>query len=273
MTNTLSPAISSAPPSTAQQTTPPPTRARRHLHIGIKLLLLLLYGALLVTTRSLGQLLLDADLLLLASIVLLLPPRTLYVPITAALAAEVGLYLPHAGSLTLAIAGARLMPFAGMQGVPVAAAQAVALALCKVLCIAQVVAVFSLTTPVPELLRVFSAGVFRLPGINTLAYLLSTTLAVLPSVQRDLRKSLEVAILRRGSRRTLLRPSTWTAVVLDLLVRTVLRSQRLGDAVADRGFNLAHGLTPLPGQWLRPLDVLLGVALAVPGLVVYRMML
>jgi energy-coupling factor transporter transmembrane protein EcfT len=99
------------------------------------------------------------------------------------------------------------------------------------------------------------------------------TLAALPSVQRDLRKSLDVAILRGGGRRALFSPSAWTTVVLDLLVRTVLRSQRLGDAVADRGFDLARGLTPLPGQRVNLLDVLLGIALAAPGIVVYRMML
>lgn len=260
MTNPLAPAATT-PPSTmspgATPAAPPPRAARRRLHIGIKLLVLLLYGALLLTTRSLGQLLLDADLLLLASILCALPLRALYVPIVAALASEAALFAPRLGA----------------QAVPVAAVQAVALALCKVLCVAQVFALFSMTTPVPELLRLFSAGVFRLPGVSTLAYVLTTTLAVLPSVQRDLRKALDVAMLRGGGRRTLLVPSTWTAVVLDLLVRTVLRSQRLGDAVADRGFRLARGLTPLPGQQLRPSDVLLGIVLAVPGIVVYRMML
>ena len=247
MTDTLAPPDADAPPKSAPVVKPP--RPRRRLHLAVKLLLLILYGALLLTTQSLRLLQLDAGLLLLASIACLLPPRLLLAPVIAALAAEAGLRVE-------------------LVGVP-----EVALALSKVLCIAQVFAILSATTPVQDLLRLFSSGVFRLPGVNTLAYLLSMTLAALPSVQRDLRKSLDVAILRGGGRRALFSPSAWTTVVLDLLVRTVLRSQRLGDAVADRGFDLARGLTPLPGQRVNLLDVLLSIALAAPGIVVYRMML
>lgn len=251
MTGTLIPP--GAPPQSPLVTPAPKApRTRRRLHIGVKLLLLALYGTLLFMTPSLRALQLNAGLLLLASIACLLPWRLLLIPIIAALAAEAGL----------------LAPLAGVPG-----AAAIALALSKVFCMAQVFALVSATTPVTDLFNLFSAGLFRVPGVNTLVYLLTMTLAVLPSVQRDLHKSLDIAILRGGGRRALLWPSTWMAVTLDLLVRTVLRSQRLGDAVADRGFDLARGLTPLPRQRLNLLDVLLGIALAAPGIVIYRMML
>lgn len=224
-------------------------RPARHMHIALKFLVMAVYVALLYTTHSLPSLALYSLLLLVGTVAMLLSVRLLYVPILAADLALLGM----------------------LSRDPTA--QAVLVGLCKVCCLTQILAIFGATTPATELLRLFSARMVRLPGVQALIYLLSTTLAVLPSLQRDIRKSMDVAVLRGGRRLTWLLPKTWKILLLDVLIRTIYRSQRLADAVADRGFQLSTGLTVMPYQRLGVLDVLKTVLLLLPGLVVYRMSL
>ncbi|MGH2485497.1 MAG: CbiQ family ECF transporter T component [Ktedonobacterales bacterium] len=222
-------------------------RPKRRLHIALKFLLVTAYMVVLFEAQTLRALALYSLLLLTGTMLLLLPLRLLYAPILASLAALLGVLWPDA------------------------TAQALLMALCKVCCVAQVLAIFGGTTPPTELLRLFSARVLRVPGVHALMYVLSTTLAVLPSMQRDIRKSMDATILRGGSRLTFLKPRTWRSLLLDVLVRTIYRSQRLADAVADRGFRLEAGLTVMPYQRLGVLDVALTVLLLLPGLVLLRL--
>jgi len=233
----------SAPPPTlpgARQPLPGPT-----LHLAIKLILLLAYVTLLLLSRQPIPLLLYAALALLAGIAARLPLRSWLVPLLAALPLVAALFEPAGFLQTLLLGAGRL------------------------LCVLQLLLIFGATTTITEVLNMLTLFASRYTALSELLYLLSSTLAVLPSIRQDVRKSMDVALLRKGSRKTLLSVGTWASVLTDTLVRAILRGQRLADAVADRGYRLSVGLTPLPSQRFRLFDLFAGLALLLPGLLIF----
>ena len=216
---------------------------RRRLHALIKLLVLGTYSIVTLLDTTVVHLLALSAIALVATLVFRLPWRSLFAPLIAIGLLVAGLVWP-VGLLPLFVMGAA-----------------------RVLCIAQYLAIFGARTSTSEILELFSIPVLRRRSLSSLTYLFSTTLAVLPSIQQDMRKSLEGAILRRG-RPALLVPTTWVDIVLHMMARATLRSQRLADAVSDRGYSLTRGLAPLPGRRLGVRDALIGAALLLPVLLV-----
>jgi energy-coupling factor transporter transmembrane protein EcfT len=218
------------------------------LHLSIKVILLLAYITLLLLARQPIPLLLYTALALLGTIGIRLPLRSWVVPLLAALALLAALLQP-AGLLQIALLGAG-----------------------RLLCLLQLLTLFGTITQTTELLQALTLLANRLPALHALLYVLSSTLAVLPSIRQDVRKSMDVAILRKGSRATLLSIGTWSTILTDLLVRAMLRGQRLAEAVADRGYRLSVGLTPLPSQRFRLFDLMIGLALLLPGLAIFEVL-
>jgi hypothetical protein len=217
---------------------------RRRLHVLITLFALATYSVITLLDTSLPQLLAFSAIALLATLAFRLPWRMLLTPLLAIGLLAAGLAWPI-GLLPLVAAGSA-----------------------RILCIVQYLAIFGARTSTSNILDLFSTPLLRRRSLSSLTYLLSTTVAVLPSIQHDLRKSMDGVILRRGGRAALLFPSAWVDVVLDEMVRASLRSQRLADAVSDRGYRLASGLVPLPGRRLGARDALAGIALLLPALIV-----
>ena len=218
-------------------------------HLLIKLSVLVVYMTLLLLTKRPLGLLLYAVLSLILTMLVRLPMRRWLVPLLS----------------TLVLIGAYVQP-AGLF-------QMTLLSTGRLFCLLQFLLVFGAMTQTSELLQFFTFIAARLPVLYPPLYVLASTLAVLPSIRQDMRKSMDVAILRKGSRAVLLSMSAWSTLLADVLVRTLVRGQRLADSVTERGYRLAVGLTPLPTQRFRLLDVVLGLFLLLPGMVIYWVML
>jgi energy-coupling factor transporter transmembrane protein EcfT len=210
--------------------------ARARLHISVKVLAFVGYFGLCLALHDAARITALAGLLVLATGILRRPWHAWVVPLLA---------LIFAGS-TFIISDSFW--------------QAVVLGVGRLLCMTQLIALLGAIASVTEIARLCAS---RVPGIRSVAYILGTMLAVLPSVQRDLRKSLDVVALRRG-RRMLWWPTDWGAVLADTLVRATVRSRGLAESSADRGFRLATGLTALPYQRFRLWDIIAATLLLVP---------
>ena len=141
----------------------------------------------------------------------------------------------------------------------------------KLVAIALAIAWFGSLTDTPELLDFFSLLSAGLPGLRSPLYILSTLLAVLPSIQTDVRKSLDAAMIRGGGRAALLAPGAWAGALTDTIVRVALRGERLAAAASARGFRLRDGLTPLTRRPFTLADgLLVGAALGACALLVLR---
>ena len=269
-----------------QQVVSPHVGKRRHvsLHIVVRFAAALIYLVLAVAADTPELLLALLVLLVIAALIFHVSWRALYVPLLTAFVLDV-LALAHTSRWEDAAPIHLLTHFAPFTTPWVAScaqflaftaplatspfAEATILGIAKLVCLALVIGIFAAMTQTSELLNVFSAAGNSIPGTRPLMYLLSTTLAVLPSLQRDVARSVDVAILRGGGRATLAAPKTWGTILIDVLVRAVLRGQRMADAVVARGFRLSTGLAPLPLQRFHFSDLLVGLILIAPGAACY----
>lgn len=133
----------------------------------------------------------------------------------------------------------------------------------RVALMSQAITLLGATTDLGALMRLVPA---RVPGVRAFGFLCATTLAILPSIQRDLRRAMDAVWLRRGIRRWPLGPAAWGDILTDTLTRTITRGEWLAGEVADRGFRLRRGLRRLPGeapQWWDYVALVVGLGAAV----------
>ncbi len=144
------------------------------------------------------------------------------------------------------------------------------LGMVKLAIIAVVIAWFGAYTDTSELLGFFSWVSAIAPIVRSPLYILSTLLAILPSIKTDVQKSLDVSILRRGGRMALLWPGAWLDTLIDVIVRAAHRSERLASTAIARGFRLRDGLTPPDRRRLTLGDVGLMTAIVLLGALLYE---
>lgn len=139
----------------------------------------------------------------------------------------------------------------------------------KITCLFLLTRLFIMTTKPNEFLEtgLGESGRWR-KAAQPAVYILNTTIAILPSVQHDLQKAIDAEIMRRGHRMKLYSLSSWLAVLTTLIVRGLLRAQRVTETVIDRGFNLATGMTSLQERQMKRVDAILLILTIIPAFLV-----
>lgn len=259
-------------------------RQRWRPHIGVRLLIVAIFLGALIGVKTPGALLVET-LALLALTSWRRRPGLFAVGLLSGLGLETLAALAPGGPAALSATIASLaLPVGWEQAAEAALAQApayappalllsAALGSAKLVAISLAIAWFGALTDASELLDFFSALSLGIPGLRSPLYILSTLLATLPTIQSDLRKSLDAAIVRGGGREALLRPGVWAGALADVIVRVALRSKRLAASAVARGFRLSDGLTPIAARVFTVADGLLIVgALGAGGLFVLLVM-
>lgn len=140
------------------------------------------------------------------------------------------------------------------------------LAIAKVVCLTMMVRLFSMTTSLNAVLQFLRPSRISIPILESAAYMLSTILAVFPSIQYDLRRAMDAETIRRGKRIGFHSMGSWVTIVTVVLVRTMNRAERFTDTVWDRGYVPSQGLTPIGERSLRWQDIFLALLYVTPGL-------
>lgn len=242
--------------------------ARWRPHIGVRLVIVAIFLGALTIVKTPGALLVET-LALLALTGWRRRPGLLAVGLLSALGLETLAALAPGGpaALSATIASLPLPPdwtqaaLAALAPAPTYAPPALVLSAAlggaKLVAISLAIAWFGALTDASELLDFFSALSLGIPGLRSPLYILSTLLATLPTIQGDLRKSLDAARVRGGGRDALFRPDVWVNALADVIVRVALRSKRLADSAVARGFRLSDGLTPIAARAFTVADGLL----------------
>jgi energy-coupling factor transporter transmembrane protein EcfT len=141
-------------------------------------------------------------------------------------------------------------------------------ALGKIVCLMMIVAQFSMTTKLQELLQFGKPSNFISTALQPVMYVANSILAVLPSIQYDLQRAIDAETIRRGTKVQLYSVGSWVTILTVVLVRGLMRAERFTDTVIDRGFSSSEGLMPLSHQTLQWQDVMLTLLSIAPGLTI-----
>jgi energy-coupling factor transporter transmembrane protein EcfT len=138
----------------------------------------------------------------------------------------------------------------------------------KIVCLMMILALFTMTTKLNEVLLFIRPSSSIMRTLHPLIYIVSITLAVLPSIQYDLQRAIDAETIRRGRRVRLYSVGSWVAIVIVVLVRALARAERLADAVIDRGYLPSKGLVPVGYRPLQLQDIIMAALSIMPGLIV-----
>ena len=202
-----------------------------HMHISIKLSILLLYALLIIALERPVQV-----LFLLSSFVTVSLLTQLPIP-----------YRAVTGTAVIGLCG--LVFYA----TPPTLATAFGLALGKIASLLFLGSWFNMTTKPHALLSLLSptAAVQR-PSLNSFLYLMSTSLSILPLVQHDLQKAIDTESIRLEKAIRFYQFTTWVNILSVFVIRVLKRADQFAQQVIDRGYSLRQGLRPIhqhPRQW------------------------
>jgi energy-coupling factor transporter transmembrane protein EcfT len=141
-------------------------------------------------------------------------------------------------------------------------------ALGKVVALTMTLALFSMTTRLNEIVLLIKPSNSMGTSLQSIIYIVNTTLAVLPSIQFDLQRAIDAETIRRGRTVKLYSLGAWVTILTVVLVRALTRAERLAEAVIDRGYLPSKGITTLAPQPLHWRDVVLLILSITPGLVI-----
>lgn len=130
--------------------------------------------------------------------------------------------------------------------------------------------IFSMTTRITDLLRLFTRFGSLSGILNPLYYLINTSLAILPSVQYDLQRSIEAEEARKGKKVKFYSLISLINITIIIIVRTINRSNRFAQTVYDRGYSLQSGLSTIHERETFNLGTLtLILSSVLPGITVF----
>ena len=139
----------------------------------------------------------------------------------------------------------------------------------KILTVSLLVMLFSLTTQPKEILQFLKPSNPLFQTFQPIIYVISTILAVFPSIQYDLLRAVDSETIRMGKRVMFYQLTSWISILAVTLVRVLNRTERFTDTVIDRGYLSTEGLNMMTPRQTRLGDFLLLLVLIVPSAVLW----
>lgn len=216
------------------------------LHPGVKVLLLIFYAVALFSCTAVWQVL--AFLLLIALTTLLLG-------------------LPLKPRISLGSIVVMLIAVWYFEPLPTLLMQ-LALAIGKVMALNLMLALFNMTTRPRDLIAQLTSVKRTGQYLGPILFTISTIFAVTPTVERDIRKTIDVETLRRGAAPKAYSLSAWATILVILLSRVLRRAEALATAIADRGYSPSSPISFTNNWRIRWQDIAVALFLAIPAAVI-----